>query len=43
MRSGGYGIPAFYTKTGVGTLIEHGGIITKYNLDGTPEKLSEPA
>ena len=24
MRSGGCGIPAFYTKTGVGTLIEEG-------------------
>ena len=24
MRSGGCGIPAFYTKTGVGTLIEQG-------------------
>mmetsp|Transcript_6341 Transcript_6341/g.10758 ORF Transcript_6341/g.10758 Transcript_6341/m.10758 type:complete len:372 (+) Transcript_6341:10-1125(+) len=34
MRAGGCGIPAFYTKTGVGTLIQEGGFPTKYNLGG---------
>lgn len=29
IRSGGAGIPAFYTKTGAGTLIEHGGFPIK--------------
>jgi len=42
MRSGGYGIPAFFTKTGLGTIIEKGGVITKYNLDGTPSNISKP-
>ena len=34
MRAGGAGIPAFYTPTGVGTLIEHGGFPIKIGLDG---------
>ena len=42
MRSGGNGIPAFFTKTGLGTIIEEGGVITKYNLDGTPANISKP-
>jgi len=42
MRSGGAGIPAFYTKTGLGTLVETGGMITKYNKDGTPQIFSKP-
>jgi len=41
MRSGGYGISAFFTKTGLGTLIETGGLITKYHKDGTPELVSK--
>lgn len=36
MRSGAFGIPAFYTRAGMGTVIENGGLITKYNKDGTP-------
>jgi 3-oxoacid CoA-transferase len=35
MRAGGAGIPAFYTRTGAGTLIETGGFPVKYNPDGT--------
>ena len=30
IRSGGAGIPAFYTPTGVGTLIETGGFTIKF-------------
>jgi len=32
-RAGGAGIPAFYTATGVGTLIETGGFPIKYKLN----------
>ena len=43
MRAGGAGIPAFYTRTGVGTLIEEGGFPIKLAADGkTPVLLSEP-
>jgi 3-oxoacid CoA-transferase len=41
LRCGGAGIPAFYTPTGVGTLVELGGVILKYNQDGTVQKYSE--
>lgn len=34
MRSGGCGIPAFYTPTGYGTLINNGGFPIKYKLGG---------
>jgi 3-oxoacid CoA-transferase A subunit len=34
MRAGGAGIPAFYTATGVGTYVEHGGMPIKYGTDG---------
>jgi len=34
IRSGGAGIPAFYTNAGVGTLVEDGGIPMKYNKNG---------
>lgn len=30
IRSGGAGIPAFFTPTGVGTLVETGGFPTKF-------------
>lgn len=33
-RSGGYGIPAFYSGTGVGTFIENGGVPCRYGKDG---------
>ncbi|KAJ2379168.1 Succinyl-CoA:3-ketoacid coenzyme A transferase 1, mitochondrial [Coemansia sp. RSA 2607] len=35
IRAGGAGIPAFYTATGFGTAIQHGGTPIKYNKDGT--------
>ena len=34
IRSGGAGVPAFYTATGVGTLLESGGFPIKRNTDG---------
>lgn len=33
IRAGGAGIPAFYTPTGYGTLIQEGGVPIKYNTD----------
>lgn len=42
IRAGGAGIPAFYTATGVSTIEETGGFITKYKIGGKePEKRSE--
>ena len=35
IRAGGAGIPAFYTPTAYGTLIEEGNFPIKYNKDGT--------
>ena len=35
LRAGGTGIPAFYTPTGVGTLVAEGGIPLRYDADGT--------
>ena len=34
MRAAGAGIPAFYTHTGVGTLVHHGGMPMRYSSDG---------
>ena len=34
LRSGGYGIPAFYSGVGVGTFLEEGGVPTKLGKDG---------
>ncbi|XP_056401936.1 succinyl-CoA:3-ketoacid coenzyme A transferase 1, mitochondrial [Hyla sarda] len=42
VRAGGAGIPAFYTPTGYGTLIQQGGAPIKYNKDGTIAIASEP-
>jgi 3-oxoacid CoA-transferase subunit A len=47
MRSGGSGIAAFYTRTGVGTQVAQGGMPWRYNDDGTvaiasPPKPTEP-
>jgi 3-oxoacid CoA-transferase len=45
VRAGGAGIPAFYTATGVGTLVETGGIPQKYSHDSHAhhvEKYSPP-
>jgi len=42
MRAGGAGIPAFYTKAGVGTPLADGDIPTRYNPDGTVAETSAP-
>src|SRR3982750_4075466 len=34
LRAGGTGIPAFYTPTGVGTLVADGGLPGRYDPDG---------
>ena len=34
LRAGGVGVPAFYTPTGVGTLVADGGIPIRYDADG---------
>ncbi|MCS6902361.1 MAG: CoA transferase subunit A [Myxococcales bacterium] len=41
LRAGGAGIPAFYTPTGVGTVISEGGLPLRYNADGLVQKFSE--
>ncbi|XP_058025891.1 succinyl-CoA:3-ketoacid coenzyme A transferase 1, mitochondrial isoform X3 [Ahaetulla prasina] len=42
IRAGGAGIPAFFTSTGYGTLVQEGGSPIKYNKDGTVALASEP-
>jgi len=42
LRAAGAGIPAFYTRTGVGTLIQHGGVPMRYEKDGSIALLSQP-
>ena len=42
LRSGGAGIPAFYTPTGMGTVVQLGNFPIKYNPDGTVAKVSQP-
>ncbi|PKU41857.1 succinyl- :3-ketoacid coenzyme a transferase mitochondrial [Limosa lapponica baueri] len=42
IRAGGAGIPAFYTSTGYGTLVQEGGAPIKYNKDGTIAIASQP-
>ena len=42
MRSGGSGIPAFYTPAGVGTYVETGEIPTQFDANGKVLKYSEP-
>lgn len=37
LRAGGSGIPAFYTPTGYGTVIQEGGFPIKYKSDGSNE------
>ena len=37
LRAGGAGIPAFYTPTGYGTVIQEGGFPIKYKSDGSGE------
>jgi 3-oxoacid CoA-transferase subunit A len=42
LRAGGAGIPAFFTRSGVGTQVAEGGLPMKYNPDGTVAKSSDP-
>ncbi|MGM1028470.1 MAG: CoA transferase subunit A [Actinomycetota bacterium] len=42
LRAGGSGIAAFYTRTGVGTQVQEGGLPQRYNADGTIAKASAP-
>uniref|UniRef100_A0A8W8MQZ6 Succinyl-CoA:3-ketoacid-coenzyme A transferase 1, mitochondrial n=1 Tax=Magallana gigas TaxID=29159 RepID=A0A8W8MQZ6_MAGGI len=42
IRAGGAGIPAFFTPTGYGTLIQEGGAPVKYNPDKSVEIISDP-
>jgi len=42
LRAGGCGIPAFYTPTGVGTLVGDGGLPLRYGPDGSIALASEP-
>jgi 3-oxoacid CoA-transferase subunit A len=42
LRAGGCGIPAFYTPTGVGTMVADGGIPIRYDAEGNVVKTSEP-
>jgi 3-oxoacid CoA-transferase subunit A len=42
LRAGGTGIPAFYTPTGVGTLVADGGIPVRYDTEGNVVTTSPP-
>ena len=42
LRAGGSGIGAFFTPTGVGTLVSEGGLPWRYNADGTVALVSPP-
>jgi 3-oxoacid CoA-transferase subunit A len=42
LRAGGTGIPAFYTPTGVGTMVADGGIPVHYDADGNVVETSRP-
>jgi len=42
LRAGGAGIPAFYTPTGVGTLVADGGLPWRYAPDGSVAVASPP-
>ncbi len=42
LRAGGVGIPAFYTPTGVGTMVADGGIPVRYDAEGTVVGTSRP-
>jgi 3-oxoacid CoA-transferase subunit A len=41
LRAGGTGIPAFYTPTGVGTMVAEGGIPIRYDAEGNVVLVSE--
>ena len=42
LRAGGSGVGAFYTPTGVGTLVSEGGLPWRYNSDGSIALASPP-
>ena len=42
LRAGGCGIPAFFTPTGVGTMVANGGIPIRYDSDGKVMESSRP-
>lgn len=42
IRAGGAGIPAFFTSTGFGTIIQEGNVVIKYDANGNPEISGEP-
>ena len=42
IRAGGAGIPAFFTATGVGTLVHYGKMPVRYNTDGTVAEYNKP-
>ena len=42
LRAGGAGIPGFYTPTGVGTVLQHGGFPIKYKSDGKTVDIESP-
>ena len=42
LRAGGCGIPAFFTPTGVGTMVADGGIPVRYDAEGNVVLVSEP-
>ncbi|MET3905515.1 CoA transferase subunit A [Paenarthrobacter sp. 4246] len=42
LRAGGAGIPAFYTKAGVGTQVSEGGLPQKYDAEGNVALASSP-
>jgi 3-oxoacid CoA-transferase subunit A len=42
LRAGGCGIPAFYTLAGVGTVVAEGGLVSRYNSDGSIAIASAP-
>jgi 3-oxoacid CoA-transferase subunit A len=42
LRAGGTGIPAFYTPTGVGTMVADGGIPVRYDTAGNVAQTSTP-
>ncbi|XP_008824508.2 succinyl-CoA:3-ketoacid coenzyme A transferase 2A, mitochondrial-like, partial [Nannospalax galili] len=42
IRAGGAGVPAFYTPTGYGTLVQEGGAPISYSPEGHLRTLSQP-
>lgn len=42
LRAGGAGVPAFYTPTGVGTMVAEGGMPLRYHPDGSVALQSAP-